>query len=60
MLIDFADSLLAKDNKEPVAIGDGLLRQVRSGQYTMDTVRVVLDIESISDYKIFSLPDPFR
>lgn len=60
LLIDFADSLLAKDNKEPVAIGDGLLRQVRSGQYTMDTVRVVLDIESISDYKIFSLPDPFR
>jgi N-acetylmuramoyl-L-alanine amidase len=32
----------------------------RAGQYTKDTVRVVLDIESIGGYKIFHLHDPFR
>jgi N-acetylmuramoyl-L-alanine amidase len=36
------------------------LRSIRTGQFSPDTVRVVLDIESIGDYKIFNLPDPFR
>ena len=60
LVIDFAGSVLAPDNRAPHAIGDGLLKQVRTGQYTLDTVRLVLDIESISDYRIFSLPEPFR
>lgn len=60
LVIDFAGSVLAPDNREPHAIGDGLLKQVRTGQFTLDTVRVVLDIESLSDYRIFSLPEPFR
>ncbi len=33
---------------------------IRTGQFSPDTVRVVLDIESIGNYKIFNLPDPFR
>jgi N-acetylmuramoyl-L-alanine amidase len=36
------------------------LRKVRAGQYKPRVVRVVLDIESIEDHKIFSLDDPFR
>ncbi|MDH4321100.1 MAG: N-acetylmuramoyl-L-alanine amidase [Desulfobulbaceae bacterium] len=43
-----------------IAIDDGLLKQVRSAQFSPETVRVVLDIESISDHKIFSLENPFR
>lgn len=43
-----------------IKIGDGLLQQVRSAQFSPDTVRVVLDIESIADHKIFSLENPFR
>jgi N-acetylmuramoyl-L-alanine amidase len=46
---------------DTIPIGDGLLSQVRSGQFAPDTVRVVLDTQAnISDYKIFSLEDPFR
>ncbi len=37
-----------------------LFKRIRTGQFTSDTVRVVLDIESISSFKVFSLPDPFR
>ncbi len=43
-----------------IPIGDGLLKMARVGQYQPDVVRVVLDIESIREYKIFPLSDPFR
>jgi N-acetylmuramoyl-L-alanine amidase len=43
-----------------IPIGDGLLKSARVAQYRADTVRVVLDIENIRDYKIFTFADPFR
>jgi N-acetylmuramoyl-L-alanine amidase len=43
-----------------IAIGDGLLKAARIGQYKPDTVRVVLDMDNIKDFKIFSFSDPFR
>ncbi len=43
-----------------VPIADDLLSNARAGQYTADTVRVVLDIKSIDDFSIFSLKNPFR
>lgn len=60
LFVDFSRSTLPTVSQEALHIDDGLLKQVRFGQYTPDTVRVVLDIESLSDYKVFSLPDPFR
>ena len=60
LYIDFKNSYIEPRFRSPVPIEDGLLKRVRTGQYSPDTVRVVLDIESISSYKIFSLPDPFR
>ena len=60
LYIDFQNSYIEPRYRSPIPIEDGLLKRVRTGQFSPDTVRVVLDIESISDYKIFSLPDPFR
>ncbi len=60
LYIDFKQSYLPPEFRSPLPIQDGLLKQVRPGQFNDSTVRVVLDIESISDYKIFSLKDPFR
>ena len=60
LYIDFKKSYIEPQYRSPVPIEDGLLRRIRTGQFSPDTVRVVLDIESISNYKIFSLPDPFR
>ena len=60
LYIDFQDSYIDPRYRSPVPIEDGLLKQIRTGQFTPEVVRVVLDIESISSYKIFSLPDPFR
>lgn len=60
LYIDFQNSYIEPRYRAPVPIEDGLLKQIRTAQNTPETVRVVLDIESISNYKIFSLPDPFR
>jgi N-acetylmuramoyl-L-alanine amidase len=60
LYIDFKKSYIEPQYRSPVPIEDGLLRRIRTGQFSPDTVRVVLDIESIGDYKIFNLPDPFR
>ncbi|HEX9078392.1 MAG TPA: N-acetylmuramoyl-L-alanine amidase [Desulfuromonadaceae bacterium] len=43
-----------------ITIGDGLLKGARIGQFRPDVVRVVLDTENISDYKIFPLSEPAR
>ncbi|WP_240910094.1 N-acetylmuramoyl-L-alanine amidase [Desulfopila sp. IMCC35008] len=60
LYIDFKDSYIEPQYRAPVPIKDGLLQQIRTGQFSKDTVRVVLDIESIDSFKIYSLPDPFR
>jgi N-acetylmuramoyl-L-alanine amidase len=39
---------------------DGFLRQIRVAQYAAGVTRVVLDVEKIEDYSVFSLPNPFR
>lgn len=60
LYVDFHDSYIEPRYRAPIPIEDGLLRSIRTGQFSKDTVRVVLDIESIDSYKIYSLPDPFR
>ena len=46
--------------KDHVPGGDGVLRQVRVGQFTENIVRVVLDMNRSSDHRAFVLADPFR
>ncbi len=60
LYIDLTVAKLGPQLNEPINIESGLLKRVRAGQYTPDTVRVVLDLENIADYKIFPLSDPFR
>jgi len=45
---------------KPVEVRNGLLRQVRAGRFDRDTVRVVIDLEQESTYRVFALPGPFR
>ena len=58
--IDVMGARLALVSKEPVPVEDGLLRQVRLGQYSADVVRVVLDMNSLRDHKTSLLTDPYR
>jgi N-acetylmuramoyl-L-alanine amidase len=58
--VDIPQALLGKEVPEHTPINDDLLKQARAGQYEPHTVRVVVDIKSFENYKIFSLKDPFR
>jgi N-acetylmuramoyl-L-alanine amidase len=58
--IDIANARLDPALREPIPIQDGLLQRARAGQFKPDTVRVVLDLESIGNYKVFPLVSPYR
>jgi N-acetylmuramoyl-L-alanine amidase len=60
LYVDIEKAGLAEGLDEKTAVDDGLLRQIRTGTPQSDTVRVVLDLESIGDYKVFPLSDPWR
>ena len=60
LYLDLENSHVTSQIESPVSIKDGLLQRARAGQYNKDTVRVVLDAESIEGYKVFHLHDPFR
>ncbi|MBC8316387.1 MAG: N-acetylmuramoyl-L-alanine amidase [Desulfobulbaceae bacterium] len=60
LYVDLYNCRIAPDYQDTIPIRDGLLRQVRAAQFDKDTVRVVLDTDSVDKYKIFSLEDPFR
>jgi N-acetylmuramoyl-L-alanine amidase len=59
--IDILGARLVTNSKEPVAVHDRLLRQVRIGQYSDEVVRVVLDLnDTTRPHAISLLPDLFR
>ncbi len=60
LYIDFKNSYITPEYRKQVSVENGLLKKIGTDQTKADTVRVVLDIDSIDTYKIFSLPDPFR
>ncbi|MFC1877079.1 N-acetylmuramoyl-L-alanine amidase [Thermodesulfobacteriota bacterium] len=60
LYVDLDHSRLGEDFEKVVPINDNLLSNVRAGQHTSRSVRVVVDIKSFKTYKIFSLRNPFR
>ncbi len=60
LVIDFQKSYIPPKYRSPIPVTNGLLKKIQSSQHSQSTVRVSLDIASISSFNIFSLPDPFR
>ena len=60
LYVELHNSRLGKDLDKTVTINDDLLKMARAGQYTPDSVRVVVDIKSLASYEVFSLKEPFR
>src|SRR4030066_124279 len=46
--------------KEPISVGDGILKRIRVSQHTQKDARVVLDLGSIDDYRFYPLTEPHR
>jgi N-acetylmuramoyl-L-alanine amidase len=60
LYIDLFNTLVEERFTRPIGVNDGILRSIRAGRYTSDSVRVVLDIDGLSTYRIFPMSDPFR
>lgn len=60
LVIDFQQTQRGPDTPSALSIHDGLLKRVRTGQFSPSTTRVVLDIERLDNYKTFMLRDPYR
>jgi N-acetylmuramoyl-L-alanine amidase len=60
LYLDLKGTLVSPDVEKNIVIKDGLLRRARAGQNSSDTVRIVLDMVSVGEYKVFHLHDPFR
>lgn len=58
LYFDLKNSRISKEINTALPVGDGILKTVRAGQFNQDTVRVVLDLEEIKDFKAFILDDP--
>jgi len=46
--------------KKPVQVRNGLLKVVRAGRFRNGVVRVVVDLERESSYRVFAMTDPSR
>jgi N-acetylmuramoyl-L-alanine amidase len=60
LYVDLQNSRLGHDVTASTSVSDGILRSIRTGQYSKDTTRVVLDFLNMQDYKIFPLQNPYR
>jgi len=60
LYVDLSHARLGPDIERSLPINDDLLSDARAGQYSPETVRVVVDIKSIKNYKVFSMRNPFR
>jgi N-acetylmuramoyl-L-alanine amidase len=60
LYLDLFGSVLNGEVKGEIEILDGLLKKIRSAQFSKDRVRVVMDLGSIDSYKIFRLNGPPR
>ena len=58
--VDLFRTKLAMDANDPIPVEDGVLRQVRVGQFTADVVRIAIDLTTPGEYNAFLLADPYR
>jgi len=60
LYFDLQNTTILKDIVTSVPIGNDILKTVRAGQFTCDTVRVVLDLKNLLHFNAFILEDPAR
>jgi len=60
VVLDFSNATLAPTATSPIGVENGLLQQIRTGQFTARTARVVLDLASITKHSVEAYEDPPR
>ena len=60
LYFDLFNVLLTEDLQTHITVNDGIVKAIRIGQFTADTVRVVFDLDAITGYREFFLKNPSR
>lgn len=60
LYFDLKNAMIPREIQNRLPVGDGILRSIRAGQYDPDTVRIVLDLETMEDFGAFILDDPAK
>ncbi|MEF3695555.1 N-acetylmuramoyl-L-alanine amidase, partial [Desulfolutivibrio sp.] len=60
LYIDLDNVRMGQAVRTDEKIADGILRQIRAAYNKPDVVRVVLDIDNLERYNVFTLDNPFR
>lgn len=60
LYVDLMNTELSSEAARDQTVKDGILKQIRTGQNTPTSARVVLDFNAFKDYKVFQLHEPFR
>lgn len=60
LYFDLENARLKKSLQQTIAVGNGMLKNVRAGQFSEDTVRVVLDFDKVRDFRVLTIEDPNR
>ncbi len=60
LYFDIKNSKLKKELQKTISVGNGMLKTVRAGQFNETTVRVVLDLDKMTNYKVLTMEDPIR
>ena len=60
LVVDFSNARLGAGAGKPIGVEDGLLQQIRTGQFTARTARVVLDLANVTKHTVSDLTDPPR
>jgi len=60
LYFDIQNSRITKEIKSNLPVGNGMLKSIRASQFNENTVRVVLDLEKVREYKILTMEDPIR
>jgi N-acetylmuramoyl-L-alanine amidase len=58
--IDLHRSVLPPNVEKTLSVGDRFIERVRVSHFTVNTVRVVLDIKKAGKYEVYKLSDPSR
>lgn len=60
IFVDLKRAKIAKSCAESCEVMDGLVAKVRVSQFDKNTVRVVMDLDEKSEYRVFPLMEPAR
>jgi len=58
--VDITPAVLGANVPREIDIKDSHLKRIRIGQFNKNTVRVVLDLKSLTSYEIFKLKNPYQ